>query len=362
MAPLASSPSAVVIIPIESLRDVDAATGVPQELNKIVAVSGVVTEENFNNAQLSGFIQDGDFGINVFSFNSSLASLARGTRYTITGTIIQFAGLTEISPTAASDVIQLGTGVIPPPRVVTAAEITAAADPQFPEKLEGRLVTMSGMTYVSGTWADPTPIATPASNAVNDIVLKDGAGNNFTIRIAAATGANSPPASYPASITGILSQAAPGTNLFTNYILIPRDPADIVVDQIVSGYASWAAAYPNIGSSDNDADGDNQSNYLEYALGTIPNDRSSAQTLVVTTILGTPALSISKGAAAGVDTGLLFVIEGSRDLTTWETPASPNTPLEQVTNNATTYSVRYLPGTPAKYFFRLKVGPPPPGF
>jgi hypothetical protein len=342
LAPLATTPAAVVIIPVESLREVDPVTGIPEELNRIVAISGVVTEENFNNSQLSAFIQDGNSGINIFSFNLALATLTRGHRYVVTGTIVQFAGLTEISPAVASDLIDLGPDTAPLPLVVTATQL---ADPVFAESIEGRLIRMEGLSYVSGNWADP-------SNAnTNDVVLADAVGSTLTIRIAQATDANSPPASYPATITGILSQAALPLNPFSGYVLMPRDAADVVANPV--GYGVWAATYPEIGGPDDDADGDGQSNFLEYALGTIPNDPGSVQVPGVTLIQGEPGLMITKGTAAAADPMVKYRMEGSTDLTDWAL-----TPDLEVAEDATTYSARYLGSSP-RYYFRLKVGPPP---
>lgn len=362
VTPIQLSPAAVVIIPIESLRDVDPITGIALDLNKTVAVEGVVTAPNFNNTQLSSFIQDGNFGMNIFNTTAStFTPLVRGNRIVVTGRIIQFAGLTEISPSFPGDIVDLGPGTPPVPLVVTPLEISAPLDAQALENLEGRLIKVQGLTYVSGTWADPTPPATPTSNNINDVILKDAGGNNITIRIAAATTANTPPTRYPASITGILSQAAPATstNLFTGYILMPRDPADLELDPIVSGYSTWAAAYPGIGTPDDDADGDGQSNYLEYALGTVPDNRTSVQPMVVSMSGGKPALSITKGMAASADPNVFYQIQGTPDLINWDTPTTPETPLEEVTNTAEILTVRYL-GTSAKYYFRLKAGPPPP--
>jgi hypothetical protein len=341
LAPLATTPAAVVIIPVESLRDVDPVTGIPGELNTIVAISGVVTEENFNNSQLSAFIQDGNSGINIFSFNLALATLTRGNRYVVTGTIVQFAGLTEISPAVASDLIDLGPDTAPLPLVVTADQM---ADPVFAESIEGRLIRMEGLSYVSGNWADPS------GTNINDVTLSDAVGSTMTVRIAQATDANSPPVSYPATITGILSQAALPLNPFSGYVLMPRDAADVVANP--AGYGFWAAAYPEIGGPDDDADGDGQSNFLEYALGTIPNDSGSVQVPGVTLIQGEPGLIITKGTAAAADPMVKYRMEGSTDLTDW----APTPDLE-LAEDATTYSARYL-GTSPRYYFRLKVGPP----
>jgi hypothetical protein len=48
-----------------------------------------------------------------------------------------------------------------------------------------------------------------------------------------------------------------------------------------------------------------------------------------------------------------YRMEGSTDLTDWAL-----TPDLEVAEDATTYSARYLGSSP-RYYFRLKVGPPP---
>jgi hypothetical protein len=131
---------------------------------------------------------------------------------------------------------------------------------------------------------------------------------------------------------------------------MPRDAADVVANP--AGYGFWAAAYPEIGGPDDDADGDGQSNFLEYALGTIPNDSGSVQVPGVTLIQGEPGLIITKGTAAAADPMVKYRMEGSTDLTDW----APTPDLE-LAEDATTYSARYL-GTSPRYYFRLKVGPP----
>ena len=345
-APVAVFPAAVVIVPVESLRDVDATTGIPHDLNKIVAVDGIITEENFSNTQLSGFLQDGPFGINLFSSRpSTLPALIRGHRHVVTGTLVQLAGLTQLSPAASGDVIDLGMGTPPPAFTVTAAQLASPPDSAFLENLEGRLITVDGMAYVSGNWADPV-----SSNAINDVILTDVPGNHLTVRIAQNTTANAPPASYPAAITGILSQAAPANNLFSGYVLMPRDPEDLAVP-VGGGYAAWASAFPGIGLPTQDADGDSHSNFLEYALGTLPNDPASVQQPSLSPLGGLSSFSIQKGSAAGQDSQISYTVEGSTDLVTWTTDPAV---LHIFENDPASLTVQY-PGTSQRFFFRLKV-------
>jgi hypothetical protein len=136
----------------------------------------------------------------------------------------------------------------------------------------------------------------------------------------------------------------------TGYELCPRDLDDLGGATPPAGYDNWAAAYPGIGGPDDDADGDGQSNLMEYALGTVPNDHTSVQEPSLTSVGGKPTYAITKGAAAAADPALDYVIEGSTDLSNW----SETTDLTVLTDTASAYSKQYT-GTSGRYFFRLKV-------
>ena len=99
---------------------------------------------------------------------------------------------------------------------------------------------------------------------------------------------------------------------------------------------------------------DGQTNFLEYTLGTIPNDPASIQSPTVTTLEGRPSFGIMKGLLAGADPQVKYVIEGSPNLETW-IAGLPD--LEIVINNSAEYRVKYVGNSP-RYSFRLKVGPP----
>ena len=340
------TPAAAVLIPISALRDVDAA-GVPLDLGKIIAIEGICTEAQFSaNAagDTTAFFQDGDFGLGLFASATPL-NLVRGNRYALTGPFSQFNGLSQISLPVGSgaNVIDRGVATEVTPVTLTLAELFANA-----ESYEGRLVKVLSLGNPTGNW-----------QASSTVTLTDAAATAIQVRIQAGSAATSPPASFPANITGILSQFDSSNPYTAFYQLQPREPGDLEIPTAPSGYSAWAANYPNIGGAENDADGDGQSNYLEYALGTIPNDRTSSQALAVSVIRDRPALSITKGSEASVDVNVFYQIEGSSDLVNWVTPTSPNSPLEIDVNNSTTYTVRYLPATPPRYYFRLKVGPPP---
>ena len=312
LTPITTSPAAVVIIPISALRDTDA-NGVPLDLGKTVAVSGVVTEENFNTLQTSGFIQDGDFGINVFSFNNGF-NLIKDHRYVITGSILQFSGLTEISPATLADAIDLGADTPPTPLTLTAAQIFAPANPLDLEAYEGRLVTVTGLSYVSGTWA------IPANTTPNNVVVTDGLGNDVTIRLFVGSSASTVP-NYPIlSITGIFSQSDNLTPFDSLYAIMPRNDADVIGTPLYN-YAAWAElqwpgeTLPEIIGFEADPDGDGLRNGMEQALGLNPKTATTSPYL---TLLGdASSLAFSHPRTKDLASDVTLSYEWSTDLQSW---------------------------------------------
>ena len=213
---------AVVTIPIANLGDVDA-NGVSLDEGKTVAVQGVCTEENFNStSSTSAFLQSGQpdgtlkAGINIYSGQRNL--FVRGDEYVVTGSVLNYSGLTELVVAASSQVVLLGTATeVPTPVTLTIAELTAAH-----EAYEGSLVRVVGLNKVSGTWAlDESGSFPTASN----ITLANG-GVNLTARLNVGSTALTEPI-YPAAITGIYGQFVATSPYTGGGQIQPRDPADI---------------------------------------------------------------------------------------------------------------------------------------
>ncbi|MGB6221260.1 MAG: hypothetical protein WBG04_09510, partial [Haloferula sp.] len=261
LTPLGQSPAANVIIPIASIRDVDA-NGVPLDLGATVAVEGVVTEPDFGSglSNFSGFIQDSTAGVNIFSFTENLG-LVRGNLFAVVGTIVQFNGLTEIVPTSTANIVDRGPSIEPSSVTLTVAELLASA-----EELEGSLVTIAGLTKEQeGTWGTGS-----------NITLQDPEMNNITIRIQSGSTATTEPL-YPATITGVFAQFDTSNPYFGGYQLLPRDEAD-VISATGNAYTTWAALNgltPGVNDgAEQDVEfgttGDGIANVLEFILGGNP--------------------------------------------------------------------------------------------
>lgn len=334
-AAIATQPAALVRIPVASLRDVDA-NGFPADFNKTVAIEIICTEEDFDNtAHTSAFGQDGDSGINVFIRNVEL-NLVRNSRYAIIGQIIQFNGLTEISPASAADVIPLENGLEIAPLTITVPDLLLN-----PESYEGRLIKVVALNYVSGDWISAGTVA-----------AADAAANPLDIRIQGGSAALTPP-NWPATITGIFGQFDQTTPYTSGWQIMPRTDADVQSLGTGDGYGTWAAAYPGIGGPEDDGDLDGVSNLLEYAGGSLPDNAGSLPQELQTVIGNTLTVTWAKGAQAASDPSLTWTIEATTDLTNgpWTT-----TDVLNVQDIATSISGDYVmqPGQP-KAWLRLKV-------
>jgi len=213
---------AVVTIPIANLGDVDGS-GVSLDVGKTVAVQGVCTEENFNStSSTSAYLQSGQpngvlkAGINIYSGLRNL--FVRGDEYVVTGSVLNYSGLTEIVVAASSQVVPLGTATaVPTPVTLTIAQLTAAH-----EAYEGSLVRVAGLSKVSGTWA--LTVAAGVTSGSN-IILANG-GVNLTARLNVGSTALTEPI-YPTAITGIYGQFVATSPYTGGGQIQPRDQADI---------------------------------------------------------------------------------------------------------------------------------------
>ena len=260
---IASPPVARVPVPIEAFRDVSLA-GVSLDAGDIVAVEGVVTETDFGTgvSNFSGFLQDSTAGINIFSPVND-PGLVEGNRFVVLGTVVQFSGLTEIVPSAISNMVfNLGAGIPVAPEVVTLAALLAD-----PESYEGSLVTVENLVYVSGTWA-------PA----NTVVLRNSTPTNIDVRIqsgSAVTGVPGGVTPFAAiNVTGVVGQFD-GNNPFTSgYQLMPRRQSDLT-EGTDSDFDTWAGQTGATGGMTGDTDLDGRDNAFEYAFGLSPTSGGS---------------------------------------------------------------------------------------
>lgn len=200
------------ITPTSVIRTVDV-NGVARFLNLSARVSGVATVTNgvFSATNLEINIQDNSGGITVFKSAAASKAITLGNIYTVVGVITQYNGLTELVPADAStDIVNLGTGVLPDADTKTIAQLLAA-----PENFEGKLIKIVNVSKTSGTWASS-----------QSLTVTDGTGTS-TIRLSASTNIHTnPEPTWPQDVVGIFTQFDNATPFTDGYQLKPRAFAD----------------------------------------------------------------------------------------------------------------------------------------
>jgi phosphatidylserine/phosphatidylglycerophosphate/cardiolipin synthase-like enzyme len=146
-------------------------------------------------------------------FNTSLPSFTPqpGDSMTITGTILQFRGLTELQPDFSLFTLHASGRPVPDPLVINCADVNTTFKPDYTEPNESRLVRINGVTY------NPvTSTITDASGTTNVFIP-----NTY------------PPVPSVFDLIGILKQFKPGTPApgppyTADYEVTPRTPSDII--------------------------------------------------------------------------------------------------------------------------------------
>ena len=204
------------IIPIIQIH-VNDSNGVPASpytLGTRVTVSGIITAD-YNSSGTDVYVQDETAGIDIYS-PIRILNYQVGDSITVTGTILQFRGLTEISPDPDLFFIHSHGNNVPEPMVLTAAEVnlTFHSD-DHTEPNEGRLVRLNNVTYNA------------SNSTVTDITGTTGAYVGSL---------NAPAGTF--DLVGILKQYKPGTSVSppytADYEVNPRTQADIINSSGVS--------------------------------------------------------------------------------------------------------------------------------
>lgn len=184
---------------LSAIAQTDIADARTFAINSTVTVSGVVT----NGSELGTirYMQDGSAGI--AAYGTALNGVNRGDSITVSGPLIEFAGLLEISPAGA--VVNHGPAVnFPAPLQVPI--------PSVVEALEAQLAQVDNVTFVqTGTF----------SGTSQTLQVFDGT-NTLDIRINGSAGITGVIPTGPVSIIGLVGQ------FNANYQLIPRDMNDII--------------------------------------------------------------------------------------------------------------------------------------
>ncbi len=216
--PISSFPriNVLKVVPIIQVH-VNNSIGVPAApygLGTSVTISGIITAD-FNSTRTDVYVQDATAGINLYS-PTRYFDYKIGDSVTVTGTILQFRGLTEISPDPNLFFIHSHDNKIPDPKILTAAEVSLTFNSDdFTEPNEGRLIRINGVTYNA------------SNSTVTDVT---GATGTFVGTL------NAPAGTF--DLIGILKQYKPGTTVTapytSDYEIVPRFQEDIILRSGIS--------------------------------------------------------------------------------------------------------------------------------
>ena len=175
------------------------ADGTAKHFGALVRVEGVVLNDKdmISNYITDFFMQDETGGIGVFlNTANTFPDAVIGHKFIVKGTIGQFRGRTQITPTLITD---LGKNVPPAPYVGT-VEFFITYDTA--EDYEGSLIMIKDIDLAAGaTW--------PTSGETIGVNLTDGTGN-IELRVLPALHGETP--TFPADIVAILSQNTASTS------------------------------------------------------------------------------------------------------------------------------------------------------
>lgn len=200
----------LVPIVVVHVNDASGVPVAPYGIGAEATVTGIVTT-NFNSTRTDVYLQDGTAGINLFSTSLPAFTIQPGDSLTVTGSILQFRGLTELQPDFALLVRHATGRPIPEPMVIMCADVNATFRPDYTEPNEGRLVRIDGVTY------NPTTSTITDASGTTNIFIP----NTY------------PPVPSVFDVVGVLKQFKPGTPApgppyTADYEISPRTPDDII--------------------------------------------------------------------------------------------------------------------------------------
>jgi DNA/RNA endonuclease YhcR with UshA esterase domain len=191
---------------------------IPDRLDEIVSVSGIVLNENFGLAGISIFIQDVTAGINIYS-TQMREDLTVGDEVLVTGQISEYRGLAEIVVSDVQlDIIIMSKNNIIEPVQLTIAELYANAE--FYESTLIKILQVK-TTNNSAEWPQP--------GFNSNLTITDESGLEIILRIDKETDLdeNLEP-TWPCNLIGIIGQYSLNEPPDDGYQILPRYLNDFI--------------------------------------------------------------------------------------------------------------------------------------
>ncbi len=153
LSPHVANTVTFTVAPQPTVNVITIAEARAYPIGSSATVQGIVTSPNFGGYYTSYTIQDSTAGIVVYASSSAIdppATLALGDKVEVTGTIVEYNGLLEISPSGADDITVLSSGNTLP----DAQEVTVATLLTNGEDYESEIIVIESVSITSGTWPD----------------------------------------------------------------------------------------------------------------------------------------------------------------------------------------------------------------
>ena len=236
-----------VLLSIVGFSQVDIVTARNQGVDSTVTITGVVTNgDEFGPIR---YIEDATAGIALYD-PSSLVGVVRGDEVTVTGVLVDYFGLLEMTP--VSSYIINNSGNLSTPQITTPSQIGEATESELIQ-INNVIFNSGGSIFTSGTH-DFT------SNSETGKVYIRG-GNPLE---------NSLIPMGPVTLIGISSQYTSSNPANDGYQILPRDSADII--QTGALIFTSAVEQSNITTSSFDLSwsvSDSSSTNCNYGLGNV---------------------------------------------------------------------------------------------
>ena len=194
-----------VLVSILGFAQTDIATARTQGVGATVTITGIVT--NGDELGPIRYIEDATSGIALYD-PTTLVGVVRGDEVTVSGILVDYNGLMEMTPVNSS--ITNNTGNLSTPQLVTPIQIGEATESELIQ-IDNVIFNSGGSLFTSGT--------------------HDFTSNAETGKVYIRTGGpleNSLIPMGPVTLVGISSQYTFSTPANDGYQILPRDSADII--------------------------------------------------------------------------------------------------------------------------------------
>lgn len=206
--------------PINQVKAV-GENGEPIHLGEIFTVEGIaLVDSGVLDNDKTVYIQDETGGIALYDGSGSLPEISEGDKLRVTGELIFYNGLTELSPTGTETFVTIlsSDNPLPEPEEIDLSDL---ANFEIAEQLEGTLVTVEAIVKT---------IPSSVSGGGYNVTISDDQETSITLRVMQGTGIDvqdvlSEGETY--KFVGIVGQYDYNSPYTAYYQIFPRKPEDI---------------------------------------------------------------------------------------------------------------------------------------